>query len=146
MITKSPSFKKIAIEVIEDDLSLRAVLRDKFVLEGWNVTEARNGEEGLAIALRDRPDLIVLDIIMPVMDGMTMMRKLRQTNEWGKEVPIILLTNLSAVKEEINQAIVRNEPAYYLVKSNWTISDLVDKVKERLSRQHQTVFVARDTA
>src|SRR3990167_5025363 len=114
MITKSPSFKKIAIEVIEDDLSLRAVLRDKFVLEGWNVTEARNGEEGLAIALRDRPDLIVLDIIMPVMDGMTMMRKLRQTNEWGKEVPIILLTNLSADKEEINQAIVRNEPAYYL--------------------------------
>ncbi|HSE56808.1 MAG TPA: response regulator [Candidatus Paceibacterota bacterium] len=130
----STSEKKIVIEAIEDDALLRTVLRDKFSGEGFQVLEASDGKEGLATALREKPDLILLDIVMPEMDGITMMQKLRQENEWGKHVPIILLTNLSADNEKINQAIADNEPAYYLVKSNWTMSDLVEKVRERLSR------------
>ena len=131
-MNNSGNNKKIL--VIEDDASLRNVLRDKFILEGFRVLEAKNGEEGLATALSEHPDLILLDIVMPQMDGITMMKELRQKNEWGKNVPIILLTNLSADDEKINQAIVDNVPAYYLVKSNYTISDLVEKIKERLSR------------
>jgi DNA-binding response OmpR family regulator len=135
-MTDSLGNKKIlVIEEVEDDTSLRNVLHDKFALEGFSVLEARNGEEGLAIALSEHPDLILLDIVMPKMDGLTMMKKLREANEWGKNVPIILLTNLSADDEKINQAIMENEPAYYLVKSNWKIDDLVEKIKERLSRQ-----------
>jgi two-component system response regulator MprA len=129
--------KILVIEVIEDEQSLRNALRDKLVREGFVMLEAENGEEGLAIALREHPDLILLDIIMPKMDGITMMKKLRSENEWGKQVPIILLTNLSADDEKINQAITENEPAYYLVKSNWTINDLIDKIRERLSRPKQ---------
>jgi len=77
--------------------------------------------------------IILLDILMPKMDGITMMKTLRQKDEWGKNVPIILLTNLSADDENIMKAITENELAYYLVKSDHTIQDLVEKVKERLS-------------
>ena len=71
---------------------------------------------------------------MPVMDGLTMMDKLREKDLYGKNVPIILLSNLSASEEKIMAAITKNEPAYYLVKSDWDLSHVVEKVKERLSR------------
>jgi two-component system response regulator MprA len=132
MAEKLGNNKKIL--VIEDDPALRGVLHDKFTLDGFSVLEAKDGEEGLAMSLSEHPDIILLDIVMPRMDGLTVMKKLREMNEWGKNVPVVLLTNLSADDEKINQAIVDNEPAYYLVKSNWTISDLVEKVNERLSR------------
>ena len=109
-------------------------LKDKLTREGFATLEAKNGEEGLNVALREHPDLILLDIVMPRMDGITMMKKLRQTDEWGKNVPVILLTNLSADDEKIMRAVTENEPAYYLVKSDHTISDVVEKVRERLSR------------
>lgn len=126
--------KILVIEEVEDEKSLRDVLHDKFKLEGFNVLEAKDGEEGLAIALREHPDIILLDIVMPKMDGLTMMKKLREANEWGKNVPIILLTNLGADDEKIMKSITDNTPAFYLVKANYTIEDLVEKIKERLSR------------
>lgn len=136
MINDSKNNKKILIvEVVEDETSLRKALGDKLVREGFTMLEAQNGEEGLATALRERPDLILLDIVMPKMDGLTMMKKLRGENEWGKNVPIILLTNLSADSEEMNKAITDCGPAYFLVKSNWTMSELLEKIKERLARQ-----------
>jgi len=136
MVYKSTDNKKriLVIEEVEDDILLQDVLQDKFNLEGFSVLRAKDGEEGLAIALSEHPDIILLDIILPKMDGLTMMKKLRHTNEWGKNVPIILLTNLGADNEEINKAITENEPAYYLVKSNYTLDDLVEKIKERLSK------------
>ena len=128
------SKKILVIEAVEDDNALRNVLRDKLTSEGFSVLAERNGEEGLAVALREHPDLILLDILMPAMDGLSMMKKLREANEWGKKVPIIFLTNLSADDDKINKAVADNEPAYYLVKANYTIEDLVEKIRERLSR------------
>ena len=127
--------KILVIEEVEDDAHLREVLRDKLAHEGFSVLQAKNGQEGLETALREHPDLILLDIAMPGMDGITMMEKLRQTDEWGKRVPIILLTNLSVDDERINQAIADYDPAYYLVKSDWTIDALVGKIRDRLSGQ-----------
>ncbi len=136
MTDESENSRKILlIEEVEDDAALRNVLHDKFTLEGFDVLEARNGQEGLATALREHPDLIVLDIMMPTMDGIAMMQKLRQANEWGKHVPIILLTNLGIDDDAINKAIADNEPAYYIMKSNWSLDALVEKIRERLSRQ-----------
>jgi two-component system response regulator MprA len=122
------------ILMVEDDASIHNVLHDKFTLEGFHVVDAKDGEEGLAVALREHPDIILLDIVLPKMDGLTMMKKLREANEWGKNVPIILLTNLNADDDKINQAITENEPAYYLVKSNWKLDELLEKIRERLSR------------
>jgi len=124
--------KKILI--VEDEQDLREALTDKLTREGFEVLGAKNGEEGLKVALAARPDLILLDIVMPVMDGMTMMKKLREENEWGKNVSVILLTNLSAT-DQIIRGIVEDEPAYYLVKSDWKIEDVVKKVRERLSEE-----------
>ena len=127
--------KLLIIENVEDDPVLRGALKDKLSHEGFSVVEAPDGEEGLELAVRDHPDLILLDILMPKMDGLTMMKKLRQDGEWGKKVPIILLTNLTPNDEKINQAITDYAPAYYIVKSNWSIGDLVEKIRERLSRK-----------
>lgn len=127
--------KILIIEEIEDDASLRAVIHDKLSREGFGVIEAKDGEEGLALALSEKPDLILLDIVMPKMDGVTMLKKLREANEWGKNIPVILLTNLSADNEKMNQMITDYEPAYYLVKSNWSLHDLIEKIKERIYRK-----------
>lgn len=122
--------KKILI--VEDELSLRNALSDKLLREGFEIVEAKNGEEGLEVALREHPDLILIDIIMPVMDGMTMLKKLRDEDEWGKTVPVIILTNLTSDNEERLRDITNAEPSYYLVKSDWKIEDVVAKIRERL--------------
>ncbi len=124
------------ILVTEDEPSLLKALVDKFTREGFRVLEAKNGQEGLAVALKDHPDLILLDIIMPVMDGMTMLKKLRETNDWGKQVPVILLTNLTSDDEGRLHDIVETNPAYYLVKTDWTLEDILAKVRERLETPH----------
>ncbi len=126
--------EKRTILIVEDDSALRNALHDKLTIEGLSPVEARNGQEGLQFAKRDKPDLILLDILMPEMDGLAMMKKLRGESEWGKQVPIILLTNLTSDNEEITKAIAEGEPAYYLIKSDWSIDDIVGKIKERLAR------------
>lgn len=120
--------KKILI--VEDEIDLREALIDKLTDEGFDALGAKNGEEGLEYALKEHPALILLDIVMPKMDGMTMMKKLRE-DEWGKSVPIIMLTNLN-VNDTIIRGIVEDEPSYYLVKSDWKIEDVVKTVRERL--------------
>jgi len=120
--------------IIEDEISQLKVLTDKFVREGFDVLEAKDGEEGLAVALKEKPHIILLDIVLPKMDGMTMLKKLRQQNAWGKSVPVILLTNLSADDDSILKGVTEDKPAYYLIKSNWTINDVVAKVNERLAQ------------
>jgi len=126
---------KPKILIIEDELLQLKSLADEFTDEGFQVLKAQNGEAGLALALREHPDIILLDIVMPVMDGMTMLKKLRE-NVWGKGVPVILLTNLSADNDQRIKDITTTEPAYYLVKSNWALRDVVEKVRERLSGPH----------
>lgn len=121
------------ILIVEDEISLRNALRDKFTREGFLVFDAKDGEIGLAIAIREQPQLILLDIMMPKMDGMTMLHKLRSENEWGKSVPIILLTNLGADDKMIMKEIEEDTSAYYLVKSNWSMDQMVEKVKETIA-------------
>ena len=127
--------KKTKILIVEDELLIGKVYSEELRSNGFNVVMAENGKDGLELALSFKPDLILLDILMPVMDGLTMMDKLRKTNNYGKNVPVILLTNLSADEEKTVQALAKNEPAYYLVKSDWDLSDVVEKIKERLARK-----------
>ncbi len=123
--------KVLIVEIVEDEISLLNVLSEKFKNEGFGVLEAKNGQEGLKIALAEHPDMILLDIIMPVMDGMTMLKKLRE-DAWGKDAKVIILTNLS------DNATVAEAGSFesheYLVKSDWKIDDVVAKVKEKLKK------------
>ncbi len=127
--------EKTTILVIEDEVPIRTALEDELKDAGFGVLVAGNGDQGLKLALTERPDLILLDILMPVMNGITMMGKLRETNEYGKKVPIILLTNLSPNEDKIITAISKNTPAYYFVKSDWKLGDIVDKIKELLVKK-----------
>lgn len=122
--------KILIVEIVEDEPSLIEALRNKLNKEGFSVLEARNGKIGLDLALKERPDLILLDIIMPVMDGLTMLQELRKKDEWGKNVPVIILTNLSDDKK-VMEAV--KEGSYdYLIKSDWSINEVISKVRERL--------------
>ncbi len=125
-----PSARK-KILIVEDELDLLGVLSQKFEMEKFEVLEAANGQIGLEQALRNHPDLILLNILMPVMDGMTMLGKLRE-DSWGKEVPVILLTNLS---DEKKVAEAMKKGVYdYLVKADWNINDVVSKVRSKLKQ------------
>lgn len=121
--------KKILL--IEDNISLSKMYMEKLHMHGFEVLGALDGEEGFNLALKHHPDLIVLDVIMPKMDGMTVMKKLRQ-DPWGRSVPIILLTNVRPDADKTIQAVVKDHPAYYLLKDVITPESMVDKVKEVL--------------
>lgn len=117
--------------VIEDEIAMLMALVETLENNGFRAHKAKDGNEGLAIAKRERPDLILLDILMPQMDGMTMMKHLRE-DAWGKKVPVIILTNVNPDSNEILNAVTAYEPAYYMVKSNVRLEGVVDKVKEVL--------------
>ncbi len=117
------------ILIIEDEPSLLRALSEKLDREGFHVIEARNGRDGLVISLEKHPDLILLDIVMPVMDGMTMLEKLRE-DAWGKTAKVMILTNLT---DEVRVAEAIEQGTYdYLVKSDWKIDDVVQGVKKHL--------------
>jgi DNA-binding response OmpR family regulator len=127
--------KKTKILIVEDEVVINKAYAEELQDEGFLVLTATNGRDGLELALHEKPDLILLDILMPIMDGLTMMDKLRGSGLYGKSVPIILLTNLSASEEKIMAAVVKHEPAYYLVKSDWNLSAVVEKIKDRLAKK-----------
>jgi len=126
--TKKEKFK---IAVIEDEKTVSKSLVGELEDAGFEAITALDGARGLELVLKEEPDLILLDIVMPNMDGMTMMKKLRESGEYGAHVPIILLTNLNA-DDRIMGGIIKTEPSYYLVKSSYTVADVVAKVRSCL--------------
>lgn len=119
-----------SILIIEDDTSLRGILRDTLAEEGYDVSEAHTGEEGLALALSKHPDLILLDIILPAMDGLGVLNQIRNDPGWGKNAKVIMLTNLS---DNPSVAACLELGAHsFLVKADWTIEDILKTVKTEL--------------
>ncbi len=121
--------RKQTILIVEDEPALLKVYAERFEKEGFVVRKATNGQEGLEAALKEKLDLILLDILMPVMDGLAMMQELRKNKSWDKETPIIFLTNLSQNEDRILKSLAENKPAYYLVKSDWSLTAIVEKAK-----------------
>ena len=119
--------KKILI--VEDDKSFLWIIKQSFENEGFSVISAQDGEEGLEVAVKEKPDLILLDILMPKMDGITMARKLK---EKGIESYIMFLTNFKDV-EHIGQAIEVAKETDYIVKADLHIDQIVKRVKEKLN-------------
>jgi DNA-binding response OmpR family regulator len=121
--------KKILI--IEDEKSLRNAVVDILNLKKFIPIQAKNGKEGLALALSEHPNLILLDLIMPEMDGTAALNKIR-SSVWGKKVPIIILTNLSATAEQSVFDEGAHKLTHYLIKSDWKLHDIVKKIEEIL--------------
>ena len=121
--------KKALILVVEDERLLIKALGDKLRLEGFEVLEAHNGKEGLALAIEKHPDLILLDIIMPVMDGISMLQELRK-DEWGKYASVLMLTNLTDADK--TEESLKNGAFDYLIKADWKLGDLIIKIRTKI--------------
>src|SRR5690348_16588181 len=118
--------QKQIVLITEDEPSMLNILADKFFQNGFIALTANDGQEGLRVALEKHPDVVLLDLLMPKIDGMAMMTKLRQ-DSWGKTVPVIILTNVSPDSDDIIKVIVDSQPAYYLVKSDVKLEEIVEK-------------------
>lgn len=119
------SYKKVLI--VDDDKDISNILKQSLVAEGFSVISAQDGEEGLKMIEKEKPDLILLDIVMPKMDGVTMAKKLE---EKGIKLKIIFLTNLRG-ELPVAEGIV--EKTDYISKTDMHIDQIIAKVKEKLS-------------
>ncbi len=118
------------ILVVEDEVKMLDILADVLGSAGYTVFKAMNGEDGVRLALTERPDLVIADLLLPgEMSGMMMIRKIRE-DEWGKNVKVMILTNVTDEKT-IDEAI-QQETFHYVIKGNITMETLLEKVKVQL--------------
>lgn len=119
------------ILIIEDEAALLQVLQDKLKREGFTVITAKNGVEGLKMAQKNIPNLILLDIVMPVMDGVSMLKKLRE-EKTTENIPVIIISNLSEIERITSILDAKKGVIEHIVKSHWSMEELVKKVKDTL--------------
>lgn len=117
--------KKIAI--IEDEPSITQLYKIKLGREGYDIQTAINGKLGLELVEKMRPDLILLDLLMPEMTGEQMLEEMRKT-DWGKNIKVIILTNVS--RQEAPESLVELNISRYIVKAELTAGQVADIVKE----------------
>ncbi len=118
------------ILIVDDDEALTDVLGDKLREAGYTVVITHDGAEGLAKAIEIHPDLILLDMKMPKMDGLTMLANLRK-DPWGERARVVMLTLLDQ-EESVAKAIELHATEYFL-KTGWSMDEIVEKIKENLS-------------
>lgn len=118
------------IAIIEDDPAIGQMYRFKFEAEGYKVETAENGKLGLELAESMRPDIILLDLMMPEMTGDEMLEKLRAT-DWGAHVKVIILTNVG--EQEIPAKIKELGVSGVILKANMTPRQVADVVKKQLA-------------
>lgn len=127
---------KKTILIVDDEAVLRKALLARLEEEGFRVLQAADGEEGLKKALKEHPDLILLDVIMPKMTGQEMVKELKK-DKWGKEASVIFLTNVSdPIKmAEIGEDSSGVSSVYdYMIKSDFDLDHIVKKINESLQK------------
>lgn len=117
------------ILIVEDDPVLSKMYTEKFKFEGFSVFTALNGEDGLQMAISQKIDMIILDLMLPRLSGSELLAKLRQ-NEKGKNVKVIALTNLAETEEK--EKVLSLGALDYLIKAMQTPEEVVKKVKTYL--------------
>jgi len=120
---------KTHVLIVEDDVFLANIYKTKFEMEGFRVSTAENGEAGLSDAKKKKPDIILLDILLPKMDGFAVLEKL-QTDPEVKSIPVILLTNLGQ-KDDVQKGLDMGAKDY-LIKAHFKPSEVVTKVRSIL--------------
>ena len=119
--------KKIVL--VEDDHFLGGLMSTKLEKEGFSVVRAYDGEEAVKKIFEERPDLVLLDIILPAIDGFEVLKRLREDPQTAK-IPVIMLTNLGA-KEDIERGFQLGAQDY-MVKAHFTPGEIVTKIKTAL--------------
>ena len=121
--------KKYKILLIEDEEMLAGMYETKFQNAGYEIKKALDGETGLRMAQEEKPDLILLDIILPKLDGFSVLRKIKEDPKL-KSIKVVLLTNLGQ-DEDVGKGKKMGAEGY-LVKANLTPAEVVDKVNDYL--------------
>lgn len=123
--------KKIKVLVVEDDSFLAGIYTTKLGLEGFDVLSASDGEAGLKVAKKDLPDIILLDILMPKMDGFEVLDALKK-DPTTEKIPVIILTNLGQ-KEDVERGL-KGGAIDYLIKAHFVPADTVAKIRKVLAK------------
>jgi len=119
----------IKIAVVEDDQAISQMYRLKFEAEGYEVKTAENGKLGFELAEKMRPDILLLDLMMPEMNGDEMLQKLRET-DWGKKIRVFILTNMG--EQEAPDVIRDLDVKKFIVKAEMTPKQVAEMVKNEL--------------
>lgn len=122
--------KKAKLLLVEDDIPLRDMYQTRLTVDGYEVITASNGEEGLARAVEEKPDLILLDIMMPKISGFDVLEILKNTPE-TKNIPIIVLTAL--IQEEDIKRAKEGGAVEYIIKSSSTPAEVIEKIEKVLA-------------
>ena len=125
--------KKILILIVEDEKILADTLRERLEKENFIVLNAYDGLEGFELAIKEHPDLILIDILIPKIDGIAMIKKLSK-DSWGKNAKIIILSNLNgSINPVTGDVFAELDPDYkYLTKSNVSLEKIVSEIKNKL--------------
>lgn len=118
------------IVIVEDDQAISEMYRFKFEADGYEVETADNGKLGLELAQKMHPDIILLDLMMPEMNGDEMLTKLR-TTAWGKNIKVVILTNRG--EQEIPEAVKQLGVRRVILKANMTPRQVAEVVKQELT-------------
>ncbi len=118
--------------LVDDEEAVTFILGKEFEARGHRVLRAKNGKEGLELALAEHPDVILCDLKMPVMGGLEMLQALRK-DPWGKNADAIILTNVSDDMTTL-QAAMHQGAFFYLVKGDAQMTEIVTKVQSRLEK------------
>lgn len=119
------------IAIIEDDQTINQMYRIKFQSDGFDVQMASDGKQGVTLVKNFKPDIILLDLQMPEMDGAEALSEIRR-HDWGKDIPVIILTNMG--EEESPASLKKLNVSSYIVKADLTPSQVVAKVKATLGK------------
>lgn len=118
--------KKTTILLVEDDHFVSDIYKRKLASDGYEVLFAPDGREALKALEGTIPDLVLLDIMMPFVDGMEVLQKMKEDERW-KNIPVVMLTNL-AEKDNIEKSIAMGADGY-VIKAHFTPSEVVQKIK-----------------
>lgn len=117
------------ILLVEDEPTLQKTLSLALTQEGYEVKSALDGEAGLRLAKEAKPNIILLDLILPKMDGFEVLDEIKK-DEATKDIPVIVLTNLESAPD-IEKALALGA-TNYLVKANYDLKDIIDKIKDNI--------------
>lgn len=129
MVNQQTGANRKKILLVEDDQMLQEMYQTKFKSDGYEVITAVNGGDGLNLAISDLPDIVMLDIILPMLDGFAVLEKIK-ANESTKNIPVVLLTNLGT--EEDRAKGEKLGAVDYLVKANMTPEQVSKTIKKYL--------------
>ncbi len=124
--------KKVKVLIIEDDSYISDMYKIKFDSENFETTVAEDGIKGIKEIERQKPDIVLLDIVMPKVDGFSVLKMIKK-NENSKDIPVVMLTNLGQ-KENVERGFELGATSY-IIKAHFTPSEVVKKVKEILEKE-----------